>query len=202
LFALIRLKLQLCLFLSLAACAVDAARGPAESPPAQPPEQVVEEVGKGDVIEVKVFMEPELEGIYPIGLDGAIRFPLIGPIEVVGKDATEIAVEIQSRLAQGYLKDPQVTVHVREHNSQRIHVLGQVEKAGTFGYRVGMSVIEAISVAGGFTKLAATNRVRVTRKNGPDEKVYEIAAGDVSQGRAPNFPLEPGDIVYVPEAIF
>ena len=87
---------------------------------------------------------------------------------------------------------------MRERTSQKVHVLGQVEKAGTFGFRSGMSVIEAITYAGGFTKLAATNRVKVTR----GEHEFEVPAGEIAQGKAPNVPLEPGDIVYVPEAIF
>lgn len=163
---------------------------------------VAERLGRGDVIEVRVFMEPDLSTVYPVGLDGAILFPMIGKVRVVQRDALAVAEEIRSRLAEGYLKDPQVTVFVKERTSQKIHVLGQVEKAGTFGFRTGMSVIEAITNAGGFSKSAATNRVRVTRVVNEEERAFEIPAGEIGQGKAPNFELEPGDIVYVPEAIF
>jgi protein involved in polysaccharide export with SLBB domain len=198
-----RSLIQLFFFLAVASCVntTTEKQGPLAANAAVPDEDT-DKIQRGDTIEVKVFMEQDLSGVYPVGADGAIRFPLIGKVDVIDKSSVEVAVEIQARLTGDYLKDPQVTVLVKEHNSQRIHVLGQVEKAGTFGFRVGMSVIEAITNAGGFTKLAAPNRVRVTRVTGNDEKVYELAAGDITQGQAPNFLLEPGDIVYVPEAIF
>lgn len=175
-----------------------------ESPVAQSVEELHarEELGRGDILEVKVFREPDLNGVYPVGYDGAIVFPMIGKVRVEKKDAQQVADEIRDRLANGILVDPQVSVVVRERTAQKVYVLGEVEKAGTFGFRSGMSVIEAITHAGGFTKLAATNGVRVTRVSGSEEQTFEVEAGKIGQGQAPNFALEPGDIVYVPQSVF
>lgn len=162
----------------------------------------VDTLGHGDVIHVKVFREPDLDGVFRVGAGGDIDFPLIGRVEVVGKRPEEVASNIRGRLAGDYLRSPQVSVLVQEQNSRKVHVFGQVGSAGTFSYRSNMTVIEAITSAGGFSALAAPNRTRVTRVIDGSERVFELAAGDIGEGKAPNFFLSPGDIVFVPEAIF
>ena len=159
-------------------------------------------LGQGDVIEVKVFREPDLGGVFRVGAAGDIDFPLIGRVTVDGKRPEDVAESIRLRLLGDYLKDPQVSVLVREQNSRKVHIFGQVGKAGTFPFRSNMTIIEAITVAGGFADLAAPNRTRVTRVVGGVEQVFELHAGDIGEGKAPNFFLKPGDIVFVPEAIF
>jgi polysaccharide export outer membrane protein len=159
-------------------------------------------LGTGDVIDIKVFREPELAGIYRVNPHAEITFPLIGQVKLTGKDPYQIAEEIRARLANGYLQNPQVTVFVREYHSQKVHILGQVAKAGSQGFQPGMTIIQAVASAGGFTNLAATNRVRVTRVIEGAEQKYIIPVGDIRNGNAPNFTLRPGDIVYIPEAIF
>ncbi len=160
-------------------------------------------LGPGDVLEVKVFREQELDGVYRVSAQGTVDFPLIGSLGVLGKRPDELGEELRKRLAAGFLVDPQVTVFVREMNSQKVHVLGQVNKAGTFPYDLGMSVIQAITNAGGFTKLAATNRVTLTRIDvDGQKKTYRVPVGDIGSGQAVNVQLRPGDIIYVPEAIF
>lgn len=160
----------------------------------------VHELGEGDVVEIKVFREPDFAGIYRISEKGSINFPLIGSVVVIGHTASSVAEEIRTRLADGYLTQPQVTVFVRETKSQKVHVLGEVNKPGTFVYEAGMTVIQAVTNAGGFAKLASPNSVRITRE-GIDRK-FVLRVGDIRSGNAPNFKLQPGDIVYVPEAIF
>jgi protein involved in polysaccharide export with SLBB domain len=162
----------------------------------------VEQLGRGDILEVKVFREPDLNGVYPIGYDGAIVFPMIGKVKVVTRDVQQVADEIRDRLANGILVDPQVSVVLRERTAQKVHVLGEVKKEGTFAFRSGMSVIEAITLAGGFTNLAAPNNVKVTRVTGDEEHVFDVEAEKIGQGKAPNFALEPGDIVFVKQSIF
>lgn len=162
----------------------------------------VEALGRGDIIEIKVFREPDLNGVFRVGAEGDIEFPLIGRVAVNGQRPEEVAETIRARLSGDYLKNPQVTVLVREQNSRKVHVFGQVAKAGTFPFRSGMTVIEAITSAGGFGPVAAPNRTRVTRVIEGEKRVFELAAGDIGEGKAVNFFLQPGDIVFVPEAIF
>lgn len=180
--------------------------GDTPSPP-PPPAPAAErdrtfKLGDGDVVDIKVFGEPDLAGVYRVNATGQIDFPLIGAIGLVGRDPSAIGREIRDRLADGFLKNPQVTVFVREYNSQKVHVLGQVSKPGSFPYTPGLSIIQAITNAGGFTKLASSNRVGVTRVVEGRERKFVIPVGDIRDGAAPNFELEPGDIVFIPEAIF
>lgn len=169
---------------------------------APPIDDRFDELSRGDVIEVKVFREPDLDGVFRVGAKGNIDFPLIGRVEVSGHRPEQVAEMIRTRLAGDFLKDPQVTVLVRQQSSRKVYVFGQVAQAGTFDYRPGMTVIEAITIAGGFSALAAPNRTRVTRVVEGVEEVSELPAGDIGEGKAPNFFLRPGDIVFVPEAVF
>ncbi len=159
-------------------------------------------LGPGDIVSIRVFREPELTGKYRIPETGPNDFPLIGEISMVGKTPQEVQVELTERLADGFLVAPQVTVFVEERNSQRIYVLGQVQKPGTFGYTANMTVIEAITMAGGFAPLASQNGVKISRTVDGEEVVLKVAVGSISSGSASNVRLQPGDIVYVPEALF
>jgi protein involved in polysaccharide export with SLBB domain len=95
-----------------------------------------------------------------------------------------------------------VSVLVREYNSKKIFVFGEVQKPGTFPYDEEMSVIQAITVAGGFGKLASKNDVNVTRLvNGKETKI-RVRVADIGTGREKNLRLLPGDIVFVPESLF
>lgn len=185
---------------ALHACASPTSPRPAGIP--VPAIEGFESLGKGDVIEVKVFREPDLDGVFRVGAAGDIDFPLIGRVEVEGQRPEEVAETIRARLSGDYLKEPQVTVLVKSSNSRKVHVFGRVVKAGTLPFRSGMTVIEAITSAGGFADLASPNRTRVTRVVEGEKKVFELAAGDIGEGKAVNFYLRPGDIVFVPEAVF
>jgi polysaccharide export outer membrane protein len=163
------------------------------------PERTI--LGVGDVVEIRVFREPDLAGIYVVSPQGDVDFPLIGPIRFLGKDAYLLADEIKARLEPDYLKHAQVTLIVREHNSQKIHVLGEVNKPGSFAYEPGMTIIQALAYAGSFTKLAGRNDVKVTRLSPGGVQKFTLRVGDMEKGEAPNFDLSPGDIVWVPETI-
>ena len=159
-------------------------------------------LGPGDVIEVRVYREPEISGIYQVGSDGEITFPLCQRVEVAALTANDAADHIRSCLAAGFMRDPQVTVVVREYNSKKIFIFGEVQKPGTFTYQDGMSVIQAVTLAGGFTRTAAQNSTSVTRRVKGQETKVKIPVQDIALGKAPNFTLEPGDIVFVPESLF
>lgn len=160
-------------------------------------------IGAGDKIRIQVFNEKELSGVYQVSPEGYIMFPFIGEIKVDGMDNFALAVKIASKLKDGYLKEPNVAVVVEEFVSKRIFVLGQVSKAGSFPIRRQMSVIEAVSLAGGFTNLADLSNVVVTRKSeGSKEKRFVIDIKSIVNGAKENFYLEAGDIVFVRERFF
>lgn len=159
-------------------------------------------LGHGDVFEVKVYDEKELSGIYRVSSAGSISFPLIGKVQVEGMTSTDAADLIQGRLGEKYLRNPQVSIFIKEYNSKKISVFGQVNKPGTFKYEDAMSVTQAVSMAGGFTKMAAKDDTNITRIEEGEEKKYPVPVESIAQGQAKNFYLQPGDIVYVPESIW
>lgn len=163
---------------------------------------VASTLGAGDLIEVRVFQEPELSGLYQVGGEGDLIFPLCRRVVVGGSTANAAAEKLRACLTEGFLRDPQVTVLVREFNSKKVFVFGEVQKPGTFPYQDGMSVIQAVTLAGGFTKTAAQNSTSVTRRVDAQEVKVRVNVQDIALGKAPNFMLEPGDIVYVPESLF
>jgi polysaccharide export outer membrane protein len=159
-------------------------------------------LGAGDLLEVRVFEEADLSGPYRVSPGGTIDFPLCGKVKVEGLNGSSTADLLTKCLGEKYLKRPQVSVLVREYNSKKIFVFGEVQKPGTFPYDEDMSVIQAITVAGGFGKLASKNDVAVTRLvNGKETKI-RVRVADIGTGREKNLKLLPGDIVFVPESLF
>jgi len=116
--------------------------------------------------------------------------------------ASDAAASIQKRLGEKYLRNPQVNIFIQEYNSKKVSVFGQVNKPGTFKYEDLMTVIQAVSMAGGFTKMAAKDDTNVTRLVGGEEMKYPVPVESIAKGQAKNFYLQPGDIVYVPESIW
>ena len=176
-------------------------------PPASeyPDQQVYTEdttLGVGDVFDVRVFQHEEMSATYSTSQEGSISFPLIGNVIVSGKTPAAVEKEIQSRLADGYLVDPQVSVLVKEYKSKKLSIFGQVRKPGTLGYTEGMTIIEAISQAGGFTGMARKNAVTVTREVAGKASKYTVPVDKIGRGSAENFYLRPGDVVFVPERLF
>ncbi|KAB2911479.1 MAG: polysaccharide export protein [Kofleriaceae bacterium] len=174
----------------------------ADPPPSEyPSQQVYSEdttLGPGDVFEVRVFQQEQMTQIYSASAEGTISFPLIGEVVVDGKSPAQIETEIRERLADGYLKDPQVSVLVKEYKSKKISVFGQVRKPGTLSFTDGMTVVEAISQAGGFTPMARENAVTITRGTAEDKQTYTVPVESIGKGKAQQFYIRPGDVIFVP----
>jgi polysaccharide export outer membrane protein len=159
-------------------------------------------LGPGDVIEVRVYREQEISGVYQVGSEGDVVFPLCQSVMVSGLTANAAADKFRECLAAGFMRDPQVAVLVREYNSKKVFVFGEVQKPGTFTYQDGMSIVQAVTLAGGFTRTASQNSTSVTRRVRGQEVKVKVNVQDIALGKASNFTLEPGDIVYVPESLF
>jgi protein involved in polysaccharide export with SLBB domain len=159
-------------------------------------------LGVGDSFEVRVFGEPDLSGLYKVGTEGNINFPLVGVLHVEGLDAQAVSKLLTEKLREGMLRDPQVTVLIKDQTSKKIIVIGQVGHPGTFSYSPAMNVVEAITVAGGFTGMAAKNDTTITRHERGKKTIVKVPVSDIGEGKAPNVYLRPGDIISVPERIF
>ena len=168
-------------------------------PPAQPVE-VTSGLTAGDTFEVRVFGEEDIGGAFQVQEDGTIDFPLIGRIDVRAKTQGELANMLEQALADGYLKDPHVTVILTERENLEVSVLGQVQKPGTFAYVEKLTLVQAISEAGGLNDLAYARRVKLTRQGPTGVGTYEVSVKAITEGREVDILLQPGDIIFVPLA--
>lgn len=191
----------------LAGCA--SPRGPrgladasASAPKPLPASATAQTLGSGDVFEVRVVGEEDLSGAYRVSSDGSVAFPFCGRVEVGGKTAPETSEALTACLADGYIKNPQVSVFIKERNSKKVFVFGEVTRPGTFAYEDGMSIVQAITLAEGFSKAAARNSVVVTRSIEGEDRRFKVQVDDIGTGKQENFLLQPGDVIYVPESFF
>lgn len=161
-----------------------------------------ESLGVDDVFQVRVYGEGDLSGEFRISDDGTIDYPFAGRMHVLGLRSGEVQTLIAEKLKDGYLKNPQVSVMVKEWNSRKVAVLGQVQKPGSVVYFPRMTIVDAIAAAGGFTPIAAKNKVTLRREYKGDVKSEVLPVADISEGRQPNIPLLPGDVLVVEERMF
>ena len=157
-------------------------------------------LGPGDVVEIRVYQEKELSGQFRLGADGSFSYPLVGELKAEGVSAAELAKLITRRLEADYLREPQVSVFVKEFNSKKVFVLGEVRKPGTFRYEDKMNIVQAVTLAGGLKPLAAKDRLVLTRVIEGEEQKFVVPFEMISEGRTSNVFLQPGDIVFVPES--
>jgi polysaccharide export outer membrane protein len=197
-FRLLPCGLPLATLLLSAACA-----GPhAHRVSAPRPPEIDATLGTGDLFDVRVFGEPDLSGTYRVDPEGTIDYPLVGRVVVAGKLPGELAAHLRERLT-AFVKNPQVSVLVKDMSSKRVIIYGQVQHPGTYPYTNPMTISQAISVAGGFTAMAARDRVVLSRPASQGEQqIIEVNLRDIADGKKPNRFVAPGDEVYVPERLF
>ena len=159
----------------------------------------------GDLVEVSVFQEKDLSGSFRVSGDGTINMPLIGGVRVAGLGEGEAAGALRVRLLDGYLVNPQVTVRVVEYAKLRFTVLGQVREARSYSVTgaESLNLLQAIGMAGGFTRLANERNITVKRRDGGGVKVLKFDAKELARdGVAPGFRVRDGDIITVGESRF
>jgi len=155
-----------------------------------------------DTFDVRVYGEAELSGTFRVATDGTIDYPLVGRVLVSGLRTGEIQKLLVEKLKDRILKDPQVVVTVKDRNSQKISVLGQVAKPGQVSYYPNMTIVDAIANAGGFTGIAAKNSVNLRREVAGKIETHVFPVADISEGRSPNVQVLPGDVLVVDERVF
>jgi polysaccharide export outer membrane protein len=170
-------------------------------------------VGPQDVLSITVFNESALSGRFTVESDGSINYPLVGRVPVAGKTLRAIQEDLTRRLAAGYLVNPQVTILVEQYRSQSIFVVGEVREPGKHTIPGNMTLLEALSEAGGTTATAGTE-VIVRRPKDPkaasgpvdpaddsrSDVVGRVNLEDLQSGRTPNVTILDGDTLFVPKA--
>jgi polysaccharide biosynthesis/export protein len=153
----------------------------------------------GDVLRISVWREEGLERELLIQPDGMISFPLANQIEARGRTAEELETEIARRLER-FIPGPVVTVELIEPRGNVVYVIGEVNSPGAFQISSPTTVVQALSLAGGFTPFAGKGRIRIIRKAPGGETALDFDYNDVAAGRdlATNVELQAGDVVMVP----
>lgn len=173
---------------------------PAVYPTVAPIEEDQLTLGPGDKIELVVYGGTrQSKATYVLDASGQMEVQYIGTVDAGGKTGRTVQQEIEAKLADGYLRDPIVSLTIVEINSQKLSVLGQVVKSGTIKFTPGMTITEAIAQVGGFSPMARKNMVKVTRLVSGKKEIYKIPVEMIAEGSRPNFPVMPGDEVFVPE---
>lgn len=168
---------------------------------APPSEKTI--VGPGDVFTVDIVGEKDLPREYQVASDGTVDLPFVQTLDVAGLEPQEIARLIRrSLMEKKILNDPSVIVQVREYNSRGVVLLGQVSKPGTFPLTSGLTLIQAISLAGGLTSIANDDRVTLTRKVGNKSQTVVLSVEAITSGNSEDIPLQAGDRIFVHERIF
>lgn len=162
-------------------------------------------IGPENVLMIDVYYgrDKNLSRKVRVSSKGFITFPLLGEVEVGGLTVADLEGKLTDLLEKDYLVNPQVSVFIEEYST--VSILGQVKKPGSYEIKGKLSVVELISLAGGFTKIAATNDVKIIRTN-PDgrKNTIKVKVNDIiNKGREEeDVWLKPGDIVTVPESFF
>ena len=155
-------------------------------------------LGPDDVIEVFVWKEPELSTTVVVRPDGKVSLPLIGELPTSGKTAVELQKEIGQKLTQ-YISEPVVNVMVKEVNSAKVSVLGEVKTPGIYKIKDRATVLDVIALAGGFTEYAKRNKVRIIRPaSSGEQKIIMLNVDDqIKREKGDLFYILPYDKIYV-----
>lgn len=156
-------------------------------------------VGALDVLTISVFKVDDLSKTVQVSESGKFSFPLIGEVQASGKTVSEIEKTIAGQLETNYLRNPQVTVLVKEYNSHRITVEGAVKKPGVFPMQGPMSMLQAIASSGGLNE-DSDGTVLLFRKVDGRTGVVRFSMNDLRQQKTEDPDLQPGDIVMVPSS--
>jgi len=174
-------------------------------PPHSLPDPVVnQQVGPGDLVEVVIVGEDKLPHDYEIQPDGTLDFPYTPGIKAAGLEPREIAKALAAKLVETkFLVAPQVQVKVKQFNSKKIQIIGQIAKPGPLPYQDGMTLVQAISAAGWFTPLADTNHIQLIRVTRDGKSVNGVVSVDaITDNARPDVKLQQGDTIKVDQRLF
>jgi len=179
-----------------AQAAAPASSAAAQKAPTQDPNYII---GAQDVLDISVWKESEVSRVVPVRPDGRISLPLLNDVQAAGLTPSQLAAQITTSLKK-FVTDPQVTVIVSAINSQRIYILGEVTRPGAYPMLPGMSVLQGLSSAGGFTAFARTKSIYVLRTESGKQQKYPVNYKDVISGKHPeqDVLLKAGDTIVVP----
>jgi polysaccharide export outer membrane protein len=156
-------------------------------------------IGADDVLDVSVWKEQELTRTLQVRPDGKISMPLLGDVQAAGLTPSQLSQNVSERLKK-YLTAPQVTIILTQINSQRVYVTGEVTRPGAYPVLPGMTILQAITSAGGLTQFANGKKIFLMRDENHIQTKYPFSYKEVLDGRKAeeNLPVKAGDTIVVP----
>jgi protein involved in polysaccharide export with SLBB domain len=163
-------------------------------------------ISANDLLDFKVFQEPDLDAQVRVAGDGSAIFPLIGSVSLAGKTVAEATAVLRQHYLNGYLVNPQISLIIQSYSKRSFTVLGQVQRPGSYDIQSDrtISLLEAIGMAGGYSRIADPGKITVRRReNGQDEvlRINGKRAEKAGYG-AEDFMVRAGDVITVAESIF
>ena len=159
----------------------------------------------GDLVEIHVYKEDDMDRTLRISTQGVIAFPLVGNIKIAGLNVSQAENAIEEKL-KSYLKNPSVSLLIKEYANKTLYVLGQVKKPSSISIppEKTMTLLEAITSAGGFTDIAAISKVKVLRIENGQQRSIEVDVSQITKegNKQLDIALKPGDVVFVPQSLF
>lgn len=152
-----------------------------------------------DILKISVWNHPDLDSEAEVDPRGVVSLPLIGEVTASGLTARQLEKKLTDLWGRDFIKNPAVRVHIEK---KRFFVLGEVKNPGSYELVGRMTVLKAISMAGGFTDYAAEGSITVIRESGPTFQKLEIDLSKIKKGKARDVELRPGDVVNVPQSLF
>jgi protein involved in polysaccharide export with SLBB domain len=156
----------------------------------------------GDTIEMIVYREQDLSLRSKIGKDGMVQLPLLGEVKIGGLSVRAATSLIRQKYNADYLVEPQIYLNISAYNSRKFTIIGQVGKPGAYEFGGGeeIGLLEAIGMAGGFTRIADRGHVVVKRREGDSIRTYKVNAKKLSDSGVDKFQIENGDVINVGES--
>lgn len=163
-------------------------------------------LGPNDQVAVEVFGEDDLRTNGRLNAEGNLSVPLLGSVKLSGLTLTQAASRLTEMYGRDYLVNPKVNVMLVGYAKRRFTVLGQVNRPGSYempdGSPGGIDLLEAIAMAGGYTRIAAPERVSVRRQSGGSDQIIKVDAKRIARAGGGSFVVRPGDTITVAESIF
>jgi len=168
-------------------------------PDTRPASSLQYTIGSGDVLNVQVWKEKELSQMVVVRPDGKISLPLLGDLQVIGKEPAQVEAIVKASL-ESMLVQPRVTVTVAEIHSRMVYITGEVARPGAYPLNTPITVLQLIAQAGGLTEFASRKHIQVVRAGGnkSDERLLSYKAMTQLKDGSRNLTLNPGDTVVVP----
>ena len=182
---------------------VTACAGSTPHPLDLPAPQEVTTLGPGDVFELHIVGEEKLPTTFTVAPNGTVDLPYVKRVQALGLEPQQLAAQVWTKLVENQiLVDPSVSISLKDLNSKRIEILGEVQKPGSLPMVSGMTLLRAISLAGGFSAMANRSRIMIRRRVGTGTKAAAVSVEDIMANRIPDPLLQAGDSINIDQRVF